>query len=529
MSKELSLYTKRFFSGTMLSRISGFLRDLSMAFAFGDHPSVAAFLVAFRLSNLFRRLLGEGPFQSAFIPHFEALRLQDQKRAAFFFRKLTLLMIGILLMITTLSEVTIWLLCSFFNFSVNNEEILILTGYLFPSLIFICLYGLNISLLQCYDSFFIPSFAPFLCNVIWILGAFLLKSLESALAMKILCRFIFIGFFCQWLFTLPLTLKYVSGSFKEWFSFSIPAEIKKLAKSFTFGSIGVGAVQINAFIDSIFARAADLSGPVYLWYSIRLEQLALAIFGIACVSTVVPRLSRAIKSGDLSLANHFYSYSYKRIFNIMIPCSFAIFALGACSINLLYGKGQFSNEGILKTTLCLWSYTLGLFPSTLVILLSSLFYAKDNFKSPTLFSIISIVFNIILNVIFVFGLGLGAISTALATSLSSWINFWLLQRFSKDFENHYSLSEILKILASCIAASVITFIAEYSAFQTSTLCLLYQKNYIFIKNFNLQLLSFALLLLVFSVSLWIFAKIFKSKDLLEIFREFSPWKKSLPE
>ena len=99
MEKKFSIYTKRFFSGTLLSRISGLGRDLSMAFAFGDHPSVAAFMVAFRLSNLFRRLLGEGPLQSAFIPHFEGLRSQDSSQATFFFRKLitliTILILGI--------------------------------------------------------------------------------------------------------------------------------------------------------------------------------------------------------------------------------------------------------------------------------------------------------------------------------------------------------------------------------------------------------------------------------------------------
>lgn len=529
MTKELSVYTRRFFSGTMLSRVSGFLRDLSMAFAFGDHPSVAAFLIAFRLSNLFRRLLGEGPFQSAFIPHFEGLRIEDPEKASFFFRKLSLLMITILLMIIVLSEGALWI-CSFLNFSTNNREILSLTGWLLPGLVFICLYGLNISLLQCYDSFFIPSFAPFVCNVIWISGAIILKSLEPSLAMKHLCKFIFIGFFCQWLFTLPLTLKYVSGTFKQWFSFSIPLEVKKLAKSFMFGAIGVGAVQINAFFDAIFARTADLSGPVYLWYSIRLEQLALAIFGIACVSTIIPRLSRAIKSKDSAHAKFCYSYSFKRILNIMIPCTFAIFVLGAGSVNLIYGKGQFSDVAVLKTTLCLWSYTIGLLPSTLVILLSSIFYAKGNFRSPTIFSIVSILFNIILNVIFVFGLGFGAISTALATSLSSWVNFWILQNFSKDCEKEsYPSSEIFKILFVSVFASASTLLIEYLFFHTSALYLFYKTPLFFIKNIYDQLLYFITLFVSFGLSFWIFAKLFKSKDILEIFNEFSPWKKAILE
>lgn len=80
-------YFRRFFSGTLLSRMSGFGRDLSLALAFGDHPSIASFLIAFRFSNLMRRLFAEGPFQATFIPYFEGLRMQDEKQAVFFFAK----------------------------------------------------------------------------------------------------------------------------------------------------------------------------------------------------------------------------------------------------------------------------------------------------------------------------------------------------------------------------------------------------------------------------------------------------------
>lgn len=150
MTKEtlhnLSLYTKRFFSGTLLSRISGMGRDLSMAFAFGDHPSVAAFFVAFRFSNLLRRLLGEGPFQSAFIPHFEGLRIQDPARAALFFRRLVVFIGLVLLVMVCLAEGGIALLLSSSSLTDATREVIALTGWLFPGVIFICLYGLNLSL-----------------------------------------------------------------------------------------------------------------------------------------------------------------------------------------------------------------------------------------------------------------------------------------------------------------------------------------------------------------------------------------------
>lgn len=123
---------KRFFSGTLLSRISGLGRDLAMAFAFGDHPSVAAFIVAFRFSNLLRRLLGEGPFQSAFIPYFQGMRLQSQERALVFFRQLSFLILSLLVLITLFLEGGIFTFLSFSSLSEEGRELMHLTGWLFP-------------------------------------------------------------------------------------------------------------------------------------------------------------------------------------------------------------------------------------------------------------------------------------------------------------------------------------------------------------------------------------------------------------
>jgi putative peptidoglycan lipid II flippase len=326
-TQHLSQFTRRFFSGTLLSRISGMARDLSMAFAFGDHPSVAAFFVAFRFSNLLRRLLGEGPFQSAFIPHFEELRLQDPLRASLFFRRLAVFIALILLAIVALAEGGIALLLSSDSLTDATREVITLTGWLFPGIVFICLYGLNISLLNCHDSFFVPSVAPFICNLVWTSAALFLCNQEASIAMPVLAKWVVVGFMGQWLLTVPFTLKHVSSTLKEWLTFKIPKEAITLARSFTLGALGVGAVQINAFIDALFARHSDLSGPVYLWYAIRFEQLVLAIFGIACVSTIVPRLSRAIKAGEQENAQALFTFCHSRIWSVMLPCTFALLAL----------------------------------------------------------------------------------------------------------------------------------------------------------------------------------------------------------
>lgn len=529
--KSLAVYVRRFFSGTLLSRISGMVRDLTMAFAFGDHPSVAAFMVAFRLSNLFRRLLGEGPFQSAFIPHFEGLRVQDPEKATFFFRKLTLLIVLLLLGITIFVEGGIGAILSWGTVSEGNREVISLTGWLFPGILFICLYGLNISLLNCYDSFFIPSVAPIVCNGIWIAAAFFLRNKDPSIAMPTLAKWIVIGFVGQWLLTLPLTLKHAAANWREWFKFHIPQEVKDLAKAFTLGAIGVGAMQINAFVDVLFARYADIRGPAYLWYSIRLEQLALAIFGIACISTVVPRLSRAIKSGDMAQAQSLFGLSYKRIMAVMIPCTFAILALGASSVNLIYGRGHFTELAISKTTLCLWAYGLGLIPTTVVILFSAIFYAQNNFRTPMLISVLTVAINILLNGIFVFGFKMGAISTALATSISAWINCWILHQMTgrRGWKTELSLARIFNLCFASCFAFLCALTADYFLFNPTVLTPLTESVVSFPRAAVNQITVFLTQFAAFGGGILFYAYVFKCTDLIELFQDFVFRKKVPPE
>ncbi len=420
--RQISKYARHFFSGTLLSRVSGMARDIGMAAIFGDHPSVAAFMVAFRFSHFLRRILGEGALQSVFIPHYEELRLKDEKKASAFFFRLYALLITLLVSIVMIVEAA--------SLAGGHSEVVHLFSWMFPSLIFICLYGLNLSLLQCRNSFFSSSIAPFACNAVWILAIFLFAKMDTPQAMVNLAIFTIIGFVVQWAITLPQTFKVLKEG-REHFErplLSLPPEIRTIGKATLFGLIGVTAVQINSFLDMVFARWVDLKGPVYLWYAIRLEQLPLALVGFACVYSIVPSLSRLIKAGDTEKAKELFSFGYQRIFLLVLPSTFALFAMSFASVNLLFGRGQFSQFAVTETTLCLWAYGLSLLPSTLTVYLSSLFYAYGNFRTPTYASITSVGANILFNALFVFALHWGAISIALSTSLSALINCWILKR-----------------------------------------------------------------------------------------------------
>jgi putative peptidoglycan lipid II flippase len=199
-------------------------------------------------------------------------------------------------------------------------------------------------------------------------------------------------------------------------------------KPLILGIVGVGAVQINSALDAIFARIADLSGPAYLWYAIRLEQLPLALFGIALSSALLPSLSRAIQAKDFVQYRSLLEEGLRYSMALMIPCSFALWVLGAPAINLLYGRGQFSVSDVQETLLCLWGYGWGLVPSVATLLLASGSYARSSYVHPALASLLSVMFHISCNIFLVFGLHWGAVSIAVSTSLAAYCNCLLLAR-----------------------------------------------------------------------------------------------------
>jgi putative peptidoglycan lipid II flippase len=413
----------------MLSRLSGFLRDVAMAYAFGTQSAIAALLVAFRFAHLLRRLLGEGAMQTAFIPHFEGLRRESSAGAAQFFIDLNLSLTYLLITIIVLASAFLGSVYMFGNLSADNAEIVWLTLLMMPSLPFICLFGVNASLLQCEKSYFVPSAAPITFNLVWIIGIFSVSHLEAPQAMCWLAGFIVFACFCQWASTLPKTYQLIKehhlpSLWQQSRNFS--KTVRQLATPLALGILGVAAAQINSALDAIFARWADPQGPALLWYAIRLQQLPLALFGIALSGALLPPLSRAIKSEDWNKYRYFLDFALKRSLVLMIPITVLLFIAGDRCISLIYGHGDFTDASIVGTTKALWGYSFGLIPMTLVLVIAPAFYAQNDYKTPSIASVNSVIVNCLLSLWFVGVLRLGADSVAWATGISAWVNLgWL--------------------------------------------------------------------------------------------------------
>lgn len=462
------LSAKKFFSGTLVSRITGLLRDMAMASAFGTSEAIAAFMVAFRLSQLLRRILGEGCLQSAFIPQFEEIRNQNSEKAYSFFNDILRSLSFVLLILIFVIMTTLILFLQYTPLQSGNKEILWLTFLLMPSLLFICLFGLNASLLQCEKCYFTPSIAPSAFNIIWILGAFYFSQIPTKEAMPWLAVATVFACFCQWLITVPQTRTLTKCPQKT-------SSLKKTLESFTalkrlgsplfLGIIGVGATQINSALDAIFSRYADPRGPALLWYAIRIEQLPLALFGIALSGALLPPLSRAIKAKDEHSFHHFLDFAIEKTILFLTAMTAGLFIFGALGIHLLYGRGDFKLWDTIQTTYCLWFYAIGLLPSALILILAPSFYARGNYATPTCGSLYSIGLNIISNSVMIAYFGWGAASIALSTSLCAIFNcLYLAHHLRKEIGFLMSRdrnSIIPKVLKATFLASFVALLVEY--------------------------------------------------------------------
>jgi len=461
-SKTVSRSALSFFSGTLLSRVSGMLRDMVMAFFFGTSPALAAFFLAYRFVYLLRRLLGEGLFHQGFIPHFEAKNKVDPREGALFFRDLfwsLAIFLGGLLLAAALF---LYSLLHFGVISSGGEQIARLSLWMVPGIFFICLFGLTSGLLQSGRKFFLTSSAGVIFNLVWITGAILLHPLPIDQAVVGLAAILSVAFFCQWGATVLPTWQSLHPflSKKELFRPQLfSRELKKLVGPLLFGIVGVASMQINSAVDVIFARCGSMEGPAYLWYAIRLQQLPLALFGIALASALLPSLSRKHASGDVAGFSSLLQFASKRTFLLILPCVVGIFLLGGASINMLFGRGDFSLLATEKTTLCLWGYGIGLLPAAFIQIFAPAFYARKDYRTPMIGFVASAVVNIALNAYMIFSLHLGAEAVAFSTSIAAWLNgiylFTQLKKARSESPVSKEWGYFMKVSACCLFAGVL--------------------------------------------------------------------------
>lgn len=515
-----------FFSGTMISRLSGMFRDITLAFCFGTHEALAALFVAFRLANLARRLFGEGALQSAFIPLFEEVRKNNTEGGCRFFRDLSLLWTCLLCVLCLVSMGGLSLFVHSVPLGQGTREILDLTILIIPSLIPTCLFGLNISFLQCHKQYFAAAIAPIFFNAVIIVSAFSLCRYNPQEIMPLLSCGIVLACAAQWLASFLPVLRQCMAILRDQLFSQInlrSPEISRLWRPLALGLLGIGASQINNAVDALFARAADASGPAQLWFAIRFQQVPLALFGIAVSSALLPPLSRAIHANDEKRYRSFLEYGIRQVIALLVPCTGVLLVLGMAMVNCIFGHGGFQADSVIATTGCLHGYSLALVPMGLIVVLAPAFYARGNYMIPTRGACLSLVLNALLNSLMVFVLGWGSISVTLATSVSSWVNaLYLYSKLTGDagpLLSDTGLSSCRRTVAASLIATLLVFATISLWTFPPVLFRLWTSSGLLIPHTLLaQATHLCLPLALFGLCLYASAHLCKASDILSLTR-----------
>ena len=427
MSLGRSIATVGFF--TLLSRIVGFARDVVLSAVLGSGPIADAFIVAFKLPNLFRRLFAEGAFSAAFVPLF-ARELQGEGRdaALVFARQAHACLLMVLVPFTALMMLAmpavIWAMAPGFTGEKPIFDLAVTLGRItFPYLVFISLASLYGGVLNGIDRFAEVAFTPVLLNIT-LIGAVLFLTPMLPDAGYSAAIGISVAGLLQWLWLLfscwrdGVSMKLVRPRFTP--------RVRQLVKLATPVAIGGGAQQVSTMLDVVWASLLPAGSISALFYADRLTQLPLGVIGIAVGTALLPLLSRQLRAGqdEAAMVNQNRAIEFGLLFSL--PSTAALWILAEPMIRVLFEHGKFGPDDTMRTAGALVAYSVGLPAFMLVKALTPGFFAREDTRTPLYAAIVSIVVNVALNAAFVLATPLGPFGIALSSSISGWLNVVLL-------------------------------------------------------------------------------------------------------
>ncbi len=416
---------------TSISRVLGLLRDIIIGAMFGPGAGVDAFIVAFRIPNFLRRVFGEGGFSQAFVPVLSEYREKRSREEVKALLDHTTAVLGIALCATTVvgvlaAPLLIWLFAP--GFSDSMEKHALATQMLrvtFPYILFISLTAMAGGILNAYRQFAVPAFTPVLLNLsligcaLWLTPYFPPDKMITALAWGVL-----IAGVAQLLFQFPFLLKLRLlpiprlNRDKQGVGRIITLMIPTL--------FAASITQINLLIDTIIASFLETGSISWLYFSDRLVEFPLGVFGIALATVILPNLSAEHADSDTTAFNKTLDWALRWVFLISLPAALGLALLAAPLLTALFQYNEFSQYDVQMSGRSLVAYSVGLPAFVLIKVLASGFFSKQDTKTPVKVGVIAMLANIILNLILVFPLAHAGL--ALATSLSACINAALLYR-----------------------------------------------------------------------------------------------------
>ena len=423
-------------SMTLLSRMTGLGRDIGFAHWFGAGIVMDAFFVAFKIPNLLRRFFAEGAFSQAFVPVISEYRTSSSRQETQeLLDRVTGTLGFVLFVITTLGVLSTPVLIvifapGFLGDGGRQELASDMLRFTFPYLFFISLTALAGGILNTYRRFAVPAFTPVLLNVVLISFAVWVAPAMERPAMA-LAYGVFAAGVTQLVFQLPflINLKLLPRPKWGW----AHAGVRRIFKLMLPALFGSSVAQINLLFDTLIASFLAAGSLSWLYYSDRLMEFPLGVFGIAVATVMLPKLSEhhAKESPQAFAAS--MDWALRLVVMIGVPASLGLLLLAELLLTTLFFGGAFNDIDVRMATASLIAYAAGLLGFILVKVLSTGFFSRQDTRTPVRIGVIAVVTNMILNVIFVVVLVridfyAPHVGLALATTISSLFNAIFLYR-----------------------------------------------------------------------------------------------------
>ncbi len=418
-----------FTGATLISRILGYVRDSLVANYFGAGAAADAFYAAFRISNLFRRLLGEGALSASFIPVFaQYCEKEGEAKTKEFFQVMWTTLASLLLVITVLGivfapQITTFIAMGFERTPERFQLTVDLTRAMFPFLLFISLAALVTGVLNAFRIFFLPAVAPASLSLAEI-GYLLMLAPALAPDHQILglALSVVVGGAIQLFAQIPALWKKGFRLVPKW-DWSHPG-MRRVTGLMLPATLGLSVDQLNAFVDTICASYLAQGSVTALYYSNRVMQLPLALFGIALSQVSLPTLAAHVAKGELEEVKDTLNFALRLTLFMIVPATVGLIVLGEPIVRMLFQHGEFTAEATTLTNHALLFFSLGLLAYASVKILASAFYAFQNTRTPVRVAAGCVFLNIALSLVLMRPMGVGGL--ALATALSSWANAVML-------------------------------------------------------------------------------------------------------
>ncbi|MFM2477684.1 murein biosynthesis integral membrane protein MurJ [Celerinatantimonas sp. MCCC 1A17872] len=436
MSKKLLKSGAIVSSMTLISRMLGLIRDVVVANLLGAGTAADVFFFANRIPNFLRRLFAEGAFAQAFIPVFTQYKQQEQEDEL---RELVARVSGTLGLIVTIVTLigmiaspvvamifgTGWFIDWLHNGPDGHKFVLasLLLKITFPYLWFITFTGMAGAILNSFGRFAVASFTPVFLNVAMIVAAIYyaphLAQPEVGLAWGV-----FFGGLLQFLFQLPFLLRLKMLRWPRW-GWKHPGvtQIRKLMLPALFG---VSVSQINLLFDTFMASFLVSGSISWLYYSDRLLEFPLGLFGIAIATVILPSLSERHVDKNPEEFARTMDWAVRMVGLLGIPAMAGMIILSTPMLRVLFMRGAFDASDVHHATYSLIAFSCGLLFFMLIKIFAPGFYARQDTRTPVRYGVIAMVTNIVLNGIFI--VPFGYIGMAMATALSACLNACLLYR-----------------------------------------------------------------------------------------------------